>query len=101
MRFFSKNPNDPCSYRRVRNGIECTILVYVDDLLIMSDTTDAIQEVAAGLTSQYGGIPATEGKSRDYLGKRWDFTTLGQVSLSMSSYIERNVHIEMHNSVRA
>jgi Reverse transcriptase (RNA-dependent DNA polymerase) len=85
---FQKNLYDPCSYRRVKNNIECTVLVYVDDLLMMSDTTAALHEVAAGLKSKYGGITTTEGKSHDYLGIRLDFNKPGEVSLSMSGYVK-------------
>ena len=84
---FVKNPYDLCSFRRAITSGECSILVYVDDLLISSSNKDTLQEVAAVLRNKYGGITTTEGYTHDYLGIRWDFSVPLQVSLSMEGYI--------------
>ena len=85
---FKKNPYDMCSFMRTTPDDVCTILVYVDDLFIMSGNKTALKEVADTLKNKYGGITTTEGHIHDYLGIRWDFTEPGQVTLSMEGYIK-------------
>ena len=85
---FIKNPYDLCSFRRVRDDDECTILVYVDDLFIMSSAQHNLLEVSSTLRKKYGGITTTEGQVHDYLGIRWDFSIAKQVSLSMEGYVK-------------
>ena len=63
---FIKNPYDLCSFRRVRDDDECTILVYVDDLFIMSSAQHNLLEVSSTLRKKYGGITTTEGQVHDY-----------------------------------
>ena len=65
----------------------CTILVYVDDLFIMSGHKKSLTEVAETLKAKYGGITTTEGHVHDYLGIKWDFSTPSQVTLSMKGYV--------------
>ena len=49
---FVKNPYDSCSFRRVCGDDECTILVYVDDLFIMSSAQHNLHEVSSTLRQE-------------------------------------------------
>ena len=84
---FIKNPYDICSFDRVRGDTTDRILVYVDDLFITSRDEEILQSIADALKDSYGGITTTTGLQHDFLGIHWDFTTPGQVSLSMEGYI--------------
>ena len=94
---FQKNPYDVCSLRRVTGINECTILIYVDDLLITSTDKDTLSEVASRLKDKYGGITTKEGRVHDYLGIRWDFSTSKQVTLSMDGYVRELLTKFSHN----
>ncbi len=41
---FTSTSADTCLYVQVKNGIQIFILLYVDDMLVMSSTLQAIQE---------------------------------------------------------
>ena len=48
-------PYDICSLRTVRANSECTILIYVDDLLITSINIAKLDEVTSRLWNKFGG----------------------------------------------
>ena len=47
-------PYDVCSLRRVIANNECTILIYVDDLLVTSTDIATLSEVTSRLKDEYG-----------------------------------------------
>ena len=53
---FKKNPYDMCSFMRTTPYDVCTILVYVDDLFIMSGHKKSLTEVAETLKAKYGAL---------------------------------------------
>ena len=65
-----------------------TILLYVDDLLITSNTKSEVNAVADTLRNKYGGVTFYVGLQHDYLGIHWDFSVPGEVTLSMDGYIK-------------
>ena len=50
---FSQSSADQCIYMRVVEGAQTIIAVYVDDLIIMSDTSAQLNEVKKGLSAQF------------------------------------------------
>ena len=46
-----------------------------------------MDEIDRILRDQFGGVASRKGTVHDYLGITWDFSTLGQVSISMKGYI--------------
>ena len=84
---FTANPYDVCSFTRIRGQFTDRILVYVDDLFVTSDTEDVLDEVDKALKDAYGGVTSKKGTIHEYLGIKWDFSTSGEVTLTMDGYV--------------
>ena len=84
---YTKNPYDTCVYNKIRDGNIDSILVYVDDLLLTSQSQDELHRVADALRSRYGGVTVKSGTQHDFLGINWDFRVPGEVSLRMEGYV--------------
>ena len=54
--------------KRNARGVQCSIAVHVDDLMITSTDTDMIDSLAAGLKKRYGEITRKDGPVVNYLG---------------------------------
>lgn len=50
---FRPSDADQCVYVRVTNGVKSIIAVYVDDLVILSDTMDSMQDIKTALSSKF------------------------------------------------
>jgi hypothetical protein len=84
---FIRNPYDTCSFSRPHQDSYDRILVYVDDLFLSSASEDRLNSVADVLRKKYDAVTFKTGTQHDFLGIHWDFSTLGEVSLSMEGYI--------------
>jgi Reverse transcriptase (RNA-dependent DNA polymerase) len=84
---FQENPDDICSFTRVRCDMIDKILVYVDDLFITSKDKDILTAISDTLKAEYGAVTNTIGDEHNFLGMHWDFRVSRQVSLSMDGYI--------------
>jgi Reverse transcriptase (RNA-dependent DNA polymerase) len=84
---FIRNPYDTCSFSRPHQDSYDRILVYVDDLFLSSASEDRLKFVAEVLRNKYDAVTFKTGTQHDFLGIHWDFSTPGQVSLSMEGYI--------------
>ena len=81
---FEPNPNDPCVLNAMLDGNQVTIAVHVDDLLITSQSLEALRRVEDFLNTKYSGeINAQHGKVHEYLGMILDFTFKGCVRITM------------------
>ena len=85
---FVRNPHDDCILNCTMEGSQCTVCVYVDDLLITSTQATNVQKVIEALRSTYKTITEHTGSVHNYLGMQFDFTTEGAVKVSMKGYIE-------------
>ena len=85
---FTKNPYDECSFVRETDGRIDSILVYVDDLMVSSKHQSVLTSIADALREKYTDITVKFGKDHDFLGIHWNFGVPGQVTLSMSGYVE-------------
>lgn len=88
---FVVNPYDCCLFTRDFNGVQCTIVVHVDDLMVSSASREAIDAVIAELNRVYKKINVNEGPVLDYLGMMFDFSKAGEVKVSMQSMIEEMI----------
>jgi len=84
---FKANAEDPCVFNLNRDGVQCTVAVYVDDLLITCASQNVIEWVIAQVSSRFPDVKVTSGKKHSYLGVSVDLTTTGKVKLSMLGYI--------------
>ena len=86
---YTANPYDPCIFNMVdEEGNQCTICVYVDDLLITCKRQETIDAIVGHLNTRYGGVKTSTGKRLHYLGMILDFTTEGYVKITMDGMIE-------------
>ena len=77
--------NNACS---LSDKNQVTIVVYVDDLMITSLRERDLQKTIDDLRHKLKNITVHEGKIHSYLGMRFDFSTPGQVSITMPGYVE-------------
>ena len=59
---FSKNKHEWCVFNRSDSkGVQCTIALHVDDLLISSVSTEMIESLCVGLKRKYGDMSRADG----------------------------------------
>eukprot|EP00975_Prorocentrum_lima_P064990 12900728-Prorocentrum_lima.AAC.1 len=86
---FAANPYDICVFNKVIKGKQCTLTIHVDDVKISSQNRDAVDEVIEGLKSKYKKVNISEGKILDYLGMEFDYSSPGEVKISMKAMVEQ------------
>jgi hypothetical protein len=84
---FAMNPYDPCVFNKTTNGVQCTIVLYVDDKMITTARESDAREVIALLEEAYGEITVKEGKEHEYLGMLFKFEK-GKVRVTMPGYTD-------------
>jgi Reverse transcriptase (RNA-dependent DNA polymerase) len=85
---FEPNPRDRCVFNAMENGVQTTIVVYVDDLMVTSVNEENIHRVDSELRNSYGQFRTTEGKELTYLGCTWDYTSPGLVHIRQTGMIQ-------------
>ena len=69
------------------NGSDISVVLYVDDLMITSTSESLIQGFVKALERKYKTITVHEGRVHSYLGMQFDFSTAGEVAVTMDGYI--------------
>ena len=64
---FIRNPYNTCSFSRLQDGSNDRILVYVDDLFLISVSEQRLQIIAEKLTSKYDSVTYKTGNELDFL----------------------------------
>lgn len=86
---FIRNGYDRCVFNRTIDGIQTTICVYVDDLLITSAHEGHAIEAVDMLKAKYGDLSVNQGDQHSYLGMLFNFDRINRVvKISMNKYIE-------------
>lgn len=86
---YEPNAHDICVFnKRNEDGVQCTVAVHVDDLMITSVDEGMIESLAAGLIKRYGDITRKNGPVVNYLGMVFDLTIAGVARVSMTGYLE-------------
>ena len=93
---FVFNPYDPCVANKTIEGEQMTICFHVDDCKISHRSKKCVDEMIAWLRKEYesifedgsGKMTVSRGKVHDYLGMKLDYSTEGQVKISMFAYID-------------
>ena len=91
MRKLGYTPNtiDICVFNKLsEKGVQCTVAVHVDDLMITSIDADMIESLAAGLIERYGDITRKDGPTVNYLGMVFDLTASGSAKVTMTGYVD-------------
>ena len=85
---FHVNKCDECVFNMMTpNRKQCTVVVYVDDLLITCEDKTVIVKLEKYLTSVYNKVTSTDGEYHSYLGMSYDFSDRGVVKINMPGYI--------------
>ena len=75
---FKANPYDPCLMNVISSsGQQMSIIIHVDDILIVSQSQTDIEHLKAFLRSVYPEIKSKSGPIVDYLGMQLDLTSPG------------------------
>jgi Reverse transcriptase (RNA-dependent DNA polymerase) len=88
---FVRNPYDPCVFNRINaNGIQTTVVLYVDDMMVTCEDSLELDRFGACLRARYGKDQITEhrGTVLDFLGMTFDFTVLGKVKVTMKHLVD-------------
>ena len=85
---FDSNAKDKCVFNKIVNGVQITVLVYVDDLLVTCVDGGAIRDLYDTLGARYPGLKIEEGPVINYLGQTLDFSNEGKCKVSMKKYVE-------------
>lgn len=89
---FTLNPVDNCVANKTINGAQCTILWHVDDLKISHVDPTVVESILERLNDRFGQqkpLSVARGPVLDYLGMRLDFSTAGQVSVTMPEFMDQ------------
>ena len=86
---YHPNAYDPCVFNKQgSDGLQCTIVLHVDDLLITSASPALIDELVDGLRAEFKETKVVRGPIVPYLGMTLDFSTPGSVSITMDGMVE-------------
>ena len=89
---YTKNDYEICVYnKRNKLGVQCTVAVHVDDLIITSTDLGLINELRSFLKNRYGEITYKDGLVLNYLGMVFDLSVVGQVKMTMKGYVEDTI----------
>ena len=80
------NPLDPCVFNQGNGANQVTVIVYVDDLMIMSKDRGKVESIVSALESRFKSITVKRGFEHSYLGMQFDFGDAGRVKISMPGY---------------
>ena len=84
---FKQNTVEECVFNKEIKGVQCTICVYVDDLMMTCINDEVLDEVEAMLAKNFEGTKASKGDKHSYLGMLFDFGVKGEVKITMEHYI--------------
>ena len=84
---FVPNPEKGCCFNRGVGDKQCTVLVYVDDLLVTCKDEVTIVGVIKALQAKYFDVQEHTGVRHSYLGIFLDFSVTGVCSIMI--YVHR------------
>ena len=84
---YTPNKVDPCVFNKMIDGKQCTILVYVDDLLVMCEHAHVLDELVQQLGDAFDGdVKSSQDKDLSYLGMHLKVEQ-GRITVSMVAYL--------------
>jgi hypothetical protein len=85
---FVPNTIDDCVLNKRDDGRDITIILYVDDILMLSESRADIDWLIAALTKEYGELTVESGDSFTYLGMGLETARDGSIRLRMDAYVQ-------------
>jgi hypothetical protein len=88
---FTPNGVDPCVLNLTRNGVQLTVVVYVDDLLVTCVSDDAIDWLMDKLVTRFKDVKRHREKNLSYLGMHinWGNEDGAYLTVSMAAYVKK------------
>ena len=83
---YIQNPVEPCVLNKTIDDKQSTLLIHVDDIMVLSQVAEEIPALYKHLESRFGKVTLHEGVRHNYLGMTFDFSVVGQVSITMLGY---------------
>ncbi len=87
------NPVQPCTFNIGGHDDQLTVGLFVDDMKITCRDENRIDTFLKQLESRYGQMKITRGSIHSYLGMTFDYSTPGEVRVSMGGYIQDLIRI--------
>jgi len=84
---FKKGASDQCLYIKIKNGVSCFVLLYVDDLLIFCSDIGMIKTVKQLLSKEFE--MSDVGKVGTFLGMHIQDMKNETINLSQTHYLEK------------
>ena len=84
---FVPNPVDPCIMNKMVDGKQCTLCIFVDDILALSVDTKTLEWLLAELKKEFDDVKAEMGNELSYLGMYIQLTK-GKVTISMEQFLK-------------
>lgn len=79
------NPYDKCVLNASQNGVQITVVIYVDDLMITSNDDNQIEALLNSLRTRFKEISVKRGHAHSYLGMHFTFEE-NAVTVDMQGY---------------
>ena len=80
---FVGNHVDRCVFNKTINGKQCTLVLYVDDILLTCEDQSAIDSTISLIQSEYSETRVTHGPVVPYLGMNVDMSVHGEARITM------------------
>eukprot|EP00957_Ditylum_brightwellii_P186235 14177980-Ditylum_brightwellii.AAC.1 len=80
---FEINPYNPCVAKKMVDRKQLTVTWHFDNLKVSHKKKQVVDDFLECLSSNYGQLRTTWGKSHDYLGMELDYSTSGEVQVAM------------------
>jgi hypothetical protein len=84
---YIRNPVERCVFNKGMGGEQVTVILYVDDLLITSQSAEGIEALKDHLRSRVGELKFRGGPKHSYLGMVFDFKDTG-VKVTQPKFID-------------
>ena len=84
---FTPNQTDSCVFNKSVNGVQITIVVHVDDLLVTSKDSALLEAFDDFLQSVYPETKTKHGTIVNYIGMTFDFSIEGEVQITMRNCV--------------
>lgn len=84
---FAANDRDPCVFRRTQGGHVFTLGVYVDDLVMIGHSEEAIDDVLAALGETFADLSVHRGRTLNYVGMTMDFSQAKVCRVTMANFV--------------
>lgn len=84
---FLQNPVDECVFNRVKDGVQTTMVIHVDDILATCVNRDHLVDLGEELKSHFGEVTVCVGDNLSYLGMHIVRAPDGAISVDMDHFI--------------